>query len=77
VTKEAIITTNEGILTLSGMTPESNEITILDPIRTKVVAIPIPKPFNEDDVVARVGHMPSIRTRIGFSFKKPFVKFDN
>ena len=71
------MTINEGILTLSGIKPASNEITTLEHVRTKVVAIPIPNPFNIDVVVARVGQHPKVSTNMGFSLKKPFVKFCN
>jgi hypothetical protein len=50
-------------------------MTTFDPIRTNVVAIPIPIPFNAEVEVARVGQVPSTNTRMGFSLKKPFVKF--
>jgi hypothetical protein len=64
-----------GILTLSGITFASSDIATLDPTSTKVVAMPIPIPLSEDVVVARVGQVPRTRTRIGFSFRIPFVKF--
>ncbi|MPM66393.1 hypothetical protein SDC9_113300 [bioreactor metagenome] len=63
----------EGILTLLGITDETDEITTLDIIRTKVVASPIPKPFIADVVVPSVGHIPSKRTNMGFSLIIPLV----
>jgi hypothetical protein len=57
---------------LSGIIFLSKEITTFDPSSTKAVASPILNPFNAEDVVARVGHIPRIRTKVGFSFINPF-----
>jgi len=43
----------------------------LDPISTNEVAKPILKPLIAEDVVASVGHIPNINTKIGFSVIKP------
>ena len=50
---------------------------MLEQINTTVAAIPIPMPLKADDVVARVGHVPSNNTRFGFSLMKPLVKTAN
>jgi hypothetical protein len=75
VTNDAMTVMKAGILTLSGMNLDNNEITTLEPTRTNVVAMPIPRPFSDDEVVASVGHVPNTNIRIGFSLKKPLVKF--
>jgi hypothetical protein len=43
----------------------------LDAIRTIVVVNPIPKPLMEDVVTAKVGHIPNIKIKVGFSLKIP------
>jgi hypothetical protein len=63
----------EGIRTLSGMYAAMAEITILDRMSTNIVASPILIPFTAEVVVARVGHIPSRRTKVGFSFIRPLV----
>ena len=75
VTKEAIITINEGILTLSGIRFLTSAITVLDISNTKVVAKPIPNPFMAVEVTPKVGHNPSSKLKTGFSRMKPFKKF--
>ena len=72
VTNEAMTTINDGILTVSGMTFLSNDITRLERARTKVVARPIDRPLMADVVTASVGHIPSTRTVVGFSTTIPF-----
>jgi hypothetical protein len=39
---------------------------------TAIVANPIDIPFRAEVVVASVGHIPSIRTNVGFSLTMPF-----
>jgi hypothetical protein len=39
---------------------------------TNVVARPIDIPLSAEEVVPKVGHMPRRRTKVGFSFIKPF-----
>src|SRR5574344_1535496 len=77
VTKEAIITTNAGIRTLSGIKFFKAEIAILEHINTNVVDNPIPKAFIAEVVVASVGHIPIKRTNIGFSFNIPLNNIFN
>ena len=67
VTKEAMITMNAGILTLSGMILRMAEMIILLSASTTIVVSPIPNPFMADVVTARVGHMPKVSTKVGFS----------
>ena len=74
VTNEAMITINDGILTLSGITFLSAEIMKLLSTRIHVVVSPIPAPLMADDVTASVGHIPSICTKVGFSFTIPLYK---
>ena len=71
VTKEATITMNAGIRTLSGITFLNIDINQFDIIRTTRVESPIPNPLTADVVTARVGHIPSISTKVGFSFTIP------
>ena len=72
VTKDATTTINAGIRTESGMILRSMEIRRLDITSTAVVDRPIPIPLTADVVTASVGHIPSIRTKIGFSVIRPF-----
>ena len=74
VTNEATITINAGILTLSGMIFLSADIIKFDITRTAVVERPIPSPLNAEVVTASVGHIPSIKTRVGFSFTSPLYR---
>jgi hypothetical protein len=53
--------------TLAGIRPAIREITMLDKIRTNVVAKPIPIPLMADVVVPNVGHIPKTNTKVGFS----------
>jgi hypothetical protein len=48
------------------------EITKLVQMRTAIVARPIDIPFMAEVVVASVGHIPSIKTNVGFSLTIPF-----
>ena len=73
VTKAAITTMNTGIRTLSGVMDFKHEITTLVQISTAIVASPIDIPFMAEVVVANVGHIPSIRTNVGFSLTMPFL----
>jgi hypothetical protein len=77
VTKEAIMTMNAGIRTLSGTTFFSKEMTAFEQIKTKVVHKPIPIPFMADVVVPKVGHIPSKRQNTGFSLMIPFITILN
>ncbi len=72
VTNEATTTMNAGIRTRSGMMLRSAEISILDRISTTVVDTPMPMALIALDVTANVGHIPSIITKVGFSFIIPF-----
>ena len=73
VTKAAITTMNTGMRTLSGVTDFRHEITKFVQMSTAIVARPIDIPFMAEVVVASVGHMPSIRTNVGFSLTMPFL----
>ena len=75
VTKEAIITIKEGILTLSGIKFLINDITIFEQTSTNIVASPIPNPLIADEVTANVGHNPKSNTKTGLSFINPLLKF--
>src|SRR5699024_5491185 len=59
---------------LSGMIFLNMEITILENISTTVVDNPIPTPLMADVVTASVGHIPSVRTKVGFSLIIPLIK---
>ena len=73
VTKAAMTTMNTGMRTLSGVIDFRQEMTKLVQMRTAIVASPIDIPFRADVVVASVGHMPSIKTNVGFSLTIPFL----
>ena len=73
VTKAAITTMNTGMRTLSGVMLLRHDITKFVQISTAIVANPIAMPFIADVVVASVGHIPSIRTNVGFSLTMPFL----
>jgi len=47
------------------------EIKRFEKINTTVVESPIPIPLIADVVTASVGHIPSIITKVGFSFTRP------
>ena len=64
---------NPGIRTRSGMMWRSMEITMLENTSTNVVARPMPTPEDAAVEMASVGHMPSTRRNVGFSFKRPLV----
>ena len=66
VTNEATITINAGILTPSGIIFLSNEIIRFDITSTTVEESPIPIPLIADVVTASVGHIPSVKTNVGF-----------
>jgi hypothetical protein len=74
VTNEAMITINDGILTLSGIKFLIRVTTMLEEKRTNVVASPIPRPLVAEDVTARVGQSPSNNTNTGLSLINPLVK---
>ena len=63
-----------GIRTRSGIIFLSAEISRLEKIKTAVVVSPIPRPLMAVVVVARVGHIPNIRTKVGFSLMIPLYK---
>lgn len=71
VTNVAMTTMKTGILTLSGVRFFISDMTKLEHISTNIVANPIEIPLMADVVVAKVGHMPSRRTNVGFSFNMP------
>ena len=60
-----------GILILRGTIPAMQLMTKLLPVRTKVVASPIPAPLVAEVVSASVGQVPNSRTSTGFSFQIP------
>ena len=64
---------NEGRRTALGITFFSSDMTALEQTSTNVVASPIPRPFFAMVVTARVGHIPSRVTSVGFSLMMPFV----
>ena len=70
-------TMNAGMRTLSGMRFFKREITTLEHRSTKVVASPIDIPLIALLVVARVGHIPSTSTMVGFSRRRPLVSVFN
>ena len=45
---------------------------MLDNANTNVVAKPIPKQLKAEVVTPNVGHIPNIKTNVGFSFNNPF-----
>jgi hypothetical protein len=63
----------EGMRTLSGITGAISEIAIFESMRTNIVASPMLIPLMADVVVAKVGHIPRRRTKVGFSLIKPLV----
>ena len=73
VTKDAITTMNAGIRTMSGIKFLIKEITTLEHTSTNVVANPIDIPFNAEEVVPKVGHIPRRSTNVGFSLMIPFI----
>ena len=74
VTKVAMISTKQGIRTLSGMTLRSKDTSAFEHTRTKVAASPIPKPLNALVVTASVGQVPRTSLNTGFDVIMPFVK---
>jgi hypothetical protein len=66
-------TMNTGMRTLSGVMLFKHDITKLVQMSTAIVAKPIDIPFMAEVVVANVGHIPSIRTNVGFSLTMPFL----
>jgi hypothetical protein len=49
------------------------EITMLERMRTNIVASPMLIPLMAEVVVANVGHIPRRRTNVGFSLIRPLV----
>ena len=74
VTRLATITMKAGIRTRSGMIFLRREMIRLENISTAVVERPIPSPLMADVVVARVGHIPNIRMKVGFSLIIPLYR---
>ena len=64
---------NAGIRTMSGIKFLIKEITTLEHTSTNVVANPIDIPFNAEEVVPKVGHIPRRSTNVGFSLMIPFI----
>jgi hypothetical protein len=58
---------------MSGVSFLIREMTTFEQISTNMVASPIDKPLMALVVVASVGHIPSIKTKVGFSFVMPFL----
>ena len=73
VTKVAITTMYAGMRTLSGMKRAMALMAIFERMSTNIVARPILMPLMAEVVVARVGHIPSRSTKVGFSFTRPLV----
>ena len=73
VTKAAMTTMNTGMRTLSGVIDFRQLMTTLVQMSTAIVASPIDMPLMAEVVVASVGHIPSIRTNVGFSLTMPFL----
>ena len=73
VTKVAMTMIKQAIRIFEGMTLRSMDTRMLEQTSTKVAARPIPRLFSSDVVTARVGHMPSTRRKMGFSFQRPFT----
>ena len=59
--------------TISGVMFLMHEMMMLEKMSTTIVASPIIRPLVALVVVARVGHIPSIRTNVGFSFTMPLI----
>ena len=59
--------------TLSGVMFLIHEMTKFVQMSTAMVAKPIDKPFMALVVVAKVGHIPRRRTKVGFSLINPFL----
>ena len=59
---------NAGIRTLFGIMCLNKEIIALLSTSTAVVVNPIPSPLMAEVVTASVGHIPSVSTKVGFSF---------
>ena len=66
-------TMKTGMRTMSGVRFLISEMTTLEQMSTNIVASPIDRPLMALVVVASVGHMPSIRTNVGFSLMMPFL----
>jgi hypothetical protein len=72
VTNDAITTMKAGIRTMSGTRFLMSEMIRLEKISTAIVARPIDIPLSAELVVPNVGHIPSRRTKVGFSLIIPF-----
>ena len=72
VTKVAMITINTGIRTCFGIMLRTIETMRLEQVSTNTTARPMVSPLMADVVTARVGHIPSSMTSMGFSFQNPF-----
>jgi len=62
--------------TMAGMKFLQSEMTQLDKSRVKAVATPMPSAFSSEVVTPKVGHMPSIMTKTGFSRTMPRVRLE-
>ena len=71
VTKVAMMSTNAGMRTLSGMTFRKRETNTLEQISTNVTAAPMPIPFIASVVSASVGQVPSTSLKVGFEVITP------
>ena len=60
-----------GMRTISGVSFLISEIVMFEQISTNIVANPIDIPLRAEVVVPKVGHMPSRRTKVGFSLIMP------
>ena len=74
VTKEAITTINAGMRTIEGIKDFRADTAAFEHASTARVASPIDNPVKADDVVPRVGHMPSIRTNVGLRRIIPSIR---
>jgi len=79
VTKPAITTMKQAIRTLLGMIFRRAAITMLEQVRIRTTAMPMPMPLNREVVMASRGHIPISWTRAGFWVIRPsfncFLKF--
>ncbi len=69
-----MMTMKQGILILFGKNFLNKEMMRFEQIKTKLAAIPIPKPFLTDVVMAKVGQRPKSKMNTGFSLMIPLKK---
>ncbi len=77
VTKDAIITIYDGILTFVGIKSFNNATKILEKVNTNITPAPIPRALMTMVETPKVGHNPRRITNMGFSLKIPFVNSFN